>query len=168
MHIREQGMTTATPERCWELLSDVTRHGQWNAHVVDTQAWDGRVTGVGSRFRVTYELSGKRNEYDAEIVEWVPGSRFAARLEARVKGDGAHADQFVIESYRLEPARGGTRVVHDVRIEHDGLPWYWKLLVAFILTFGHPVGPSLLAGFASLAEAGDPAGAAETPRAASA
>ena len=158
MHIREQVVTTAGPGRAWELIADVSIHGLWNPHVVDTQAWTAASPGVGSRYRVTYELSGRRNDYDAEIVEWVPEQRFGARLEERVKGDGANLARYVVETYTIERRGSGTRVVHDVRIHHDGLPWYLRALIALVMATGHPVGKTVMQQFAELAESeGSPA-----------
>jgi hypothetical protein len=152
MRIREQVVTTASPGRAWELIADVSIHGLWNPHVVDTQGWNGASAGVDSRYRVTYELSGRRNEFEAQIVEWLPEHRFVARLEERVKGDGSNFARYVLETYTIEPRGTRTRVVHDVRIHHDGLPWYFRVLIALIMATGRPVGKPVMQQFAELAE----------------
>lgn len=161
MRFREQVVTTASPERAWELIADVSIHGLWNSHIVDTQVGVSGGAVVGMRYRITYELNGRRNEYDAEVVELEPSRRFVARLEERYKGDGANLSRYMIERYTLEPRGSGARVVHDVRVFNDGVPWYLRALVWLVMTTGRPVGRTIMQEFAALAEgaaAGAPAG----------
>jgi uncharacterized protein YndB with AHSA1/START domain len=150
--IREDIVTRASPERIWELLSDPSLHGLWNPHVVSTEAWGSGTRGTGFRYRVTYELSGKQSEFDAEITEFSPPLRFAARLEERVKADGKNWQRFVEETYRVTRRGQGAHVRHEVRIHHSGINVLWRILIWLILRTGKPQGQTIMERFRQLAE----------------
>ena len=152
MLIREDVVTRATPERAWELISDPSLHGLWNTHVVSTQALSSSGPGPGFRYRVTFELSGRQSEFDAEITEFSPPLRFAARLEERVKGDGRNWQRFIEETYYLTRRREGTHVRHQVRIHHSGINVFLRILIWLILRTGKPQGQTIMERFRLLAE----------------
>jgi uncharacterized protein YndB with AHSA1/START domain len=152
MLIREDVITRATPERAWELISDPSLHDLWNSHIVSTEVPSTERPAQGLRYRVTYELSGRRNEFDAEITEFSPPHRFVARLEERVKGDGKNWERFAVESYVLTPRGSTTHVRHEVRIEHAGEGVLIRLLVWLISRFGKPTGKPFMERFRELAE----------------
>ena len=51
-----------------------------------------------------------------------------------------------------------------MRIHHDGLPWYFRVLIALITATGRPVGQTVMQRFAELAE-GEGSAAAKSARA---
>lgn len=155
MRFREEATTRATPERVWGLLSDPSRHGEWNPHVVATEAYGSGSPAVGFRYRITYELSGKSSEFDAAITEFSPPSRFAARLEERMKGDGRNMGRFMIETYDVTPRGARTRVIHEVRVQEPGVNIMLRLLIWLITRLGRPTGKTFMEKFAELAEAED-------------
>src|SRR5512147_2101817 len=116
MRIREESTMRADAGRAWALVCDPRRHGEWNPRIVATEVYGDGVPGRGMRYRITYEMSGRQSEFDAEVVEFTPAVRWAARLVERDQGDGGHMGRFMLESYVLEPRGGGTHVVHDVDI----------------------------------------------------
>lgn len=152
MRIREEATTSATPERAWELLSDPALHGLWNPRIVATGVLGSGRPGVGHRYRVTYELSGRRNEFEAEIVEFEPPFRFTARLEEREKGDGTHFERHAIERYIVTPRASGTHVRHEVKIHQSGVPLGIRFLVWVMFRLGKPTGPTFMEHFAEIAE----------------
>jgi len=119
---------------------------------VRTEMFGTSEPGIGTRYRLAYEMSGHSSEFDAEIVEFSPPRRFAARLVERNQGDGSHADRFMIESYDLLDRRGGTRILHDVAIHFAGVPW-WVAALAWVITrLGKPTGQTYVEKLARLAE----------------
>jgi uncharacterized protein YndB with AHSA1/START domain len=152
MRIREQTVTKATPEQVWALLSEPVRHGAWNPRIIATEIDASRRAGLGTRYRITYQMSGRSSQFDAEIVEFAPPRRFVARLEERFKGDGRNWRRFMVESYDVTPGPGGTRVVHDVRIHFPGINLILRALVWLIMRAGHPTGPTFMETFGHLAE----------------
>jgi len=151
--IREEVTVKVQPEQVWALLSDLDRHAEWNPHILATEVYGVGGVALGTRYRVTYRLSGTSTECDAEVVEFAPPRRFAARLEERVKGDGSQFRRFMVESYDVIPVRLGTHVVHEVRIDFSGVPFFLRALVWFIVRTGHPVGPTTMEKFGQLLEA---------------
>lgn len=151
MRIREQTLSRATPDRLWELIADPSLHPLWNPRIVETFVPDGDPA-VGFRYRVTYELNGRRSEYDAEITEVTPHARFATRLRERNQGDGRHWQRFVEETLTLSAAGHRTRVRHDVRIHHSGIPLPWRALIWLIQRLGRPTGPTFVERLSDLAE----------------
>lgn len=152
MRIREETDARVTPEKAWELIADPSLHALWNSHIVGTVISSGNAPQRGFRYRVTYELKGNRTEFDAEITEFDPPHRLGVRLEERFKGDGKNWDRFMEESYTLTPRGDQTHVLHDVRINHSGVPLLLRFLIWFIMTTGKPVGPTFMERFRELAE----------------
>lgn len=152
MLIHDDVVTQATPERVWELLSDPSLHELWNPKIVSTEASSLDSPGVGFRYRVTLEMSGRRTEFDAEIIEFVRPSRLVARLEERRQGDGKHFGRFVIESFVVTRRGSRTHVSHEVRIHHSGMNVFVRMLIWLIMRIGQPTGPTYMQRFAELAE----------------
>jgi uncharacterized protein YndB with AHSA1/START domain len=153
MRIHQEVMTRATPERAWALVSDPRAHGTWNPRIVRTEFHGSAVPGLGVRYRVAYELSGKTTEFEAEIVEFSPPTRFGVRLEERWQNDPRHVGRFVLERYVIRPHGSGTRVAHDVHVHDPGMPFLVRALVWLIMRVGRPTGQTYMQRFAELAEA---------------
>lgn len=156
MRIREDVLTSASPERVWELAQDPTLHDLWNPHIVKTEIVGDETPRLGLRYRVEYELSGRRNEYEGEITEFSPPHHFAARLEERFQGDGSHHERFVEERYEITRRGARTHVLHDIHIHHSGVHPLLQLLIAFVMRFGKPVGQPVMERFRELAESDEP------------
>ena len=158
MKIEEEVVTRATPRKAWDLISDPSLHTLWNPHIVATDTAGSDTPGPGQRYRVTYELSGKRTELEAQVIEFSPETRWVARLEERIHGTGEHFDRYMVEQYTLAPHRGGTRVRHEVVIHHSGVNVFLRALIWFVMKTGKPQGQPFLDRFRELAEDEGPAG----------
>lgn len=150
--IREDVATRVPPERAWEMLSDPSLHAQWNPRIVSTKIVSPGPPAQGFRYRVTYELSGRRNEMEAQIIEFSPPLRFVARLEERVKGDGRNWQRFVVETYLLTRSGDRTLIRHEIRVHHAGLNPFLRLLIWFISRTGRPTGQPFMERFRELVE----------------
>jgi uncharacterized protein YndB with AHSA1/START domain len=150
MLIREEIDVHVPPERAWELISDPALHAKWNPHVVATE--NSGTLALGSRYRVTYELSGRRSEFDAEVTEFAAPTRFVARLEERDKGDGKNWQRFIEESYTLKRHGERTHIRHDANIQHSGINTFLRILIWLIMHMGKPQHPTVLERFRDLAE----------------
>ena len=152
MVIREDVVTRAAPERCWELIADPSLHDLWNSHIVATERTEDGPVRVGSRYRVTYELSGRRSEMDAEVTACSPSDGFEARLEERNQGDGRDWRRFFVERYELTRRGERTRVLHEVRIHHSGVNPLLRFVMWLVMKTGKPTGQPFLERFRELAE----------------
>ena len=112
-HVEVSRDIKASPTAVWDAIADVTRMGEWSPEC-HTCEWNDGASGpaVGARFTG----HNRNGEYEwtteAEIVECVPGERFAF--------DGVFGDlRFSHWAYVIEPSDGGSRVTE---IWDDGRP----------------------------------------------
>ena len=103
-HVEVSRAINATPERVYELVSDLPRMGEWSPENVGG-AWVGGATGpaVGARFKGKNRKGGKRWSTISTVVTAEPATDFA--FDVSVKG-------FAVArwGYRMEAVDGGTRV----------------------------------------------------------
>ncbi len=97
----------APPQRVWELISDITRMGEWSPETTGGK-WLKGATGpaVGARFRGTNRNGWQRWSTACEITECVPGERFTFAVTA---GPAKVATW----SYDIEPTAEGCRVTES-------------------------------------------------------
>jgi hypothetical protein len=137
-----------SPETLYELVSDVTRMGEWSP--VCTACWwdDGATAQVGAWFTGRNEIPGRTWETRSEVVAAQPGREFAFIV------GGA----WVRWGYTFTPVDGGTRVTES-----------WEFLTAGIARFHERYGAEAQAQIADRTEAahtGIPATLAALKRAA--
>ena len=116
---------TATPERIWELVSDVTRIGRYSPETFEAEWLDG-ATGpaVGAKFRGHVKRNGIGPIYWTKciVLACEPGREFAF-------GVGPSKRPWNVWRYRLEPKGDGTDVTES--FELAPLPFfrvYWARL----------------------------------------
>ncbi|HEX4492668.1 MAG TPA: SRPBCC family protein [Acidimicrobiia bacterium] len=115
----------ATPERIWELVSDVTRIGKYSPETFEAEWLDG-ATGpsVGARFRGHVKRNGIGPTYwtTCTVVASVPGREFAF-------GVGSSDKPLNVWRYRLDPAGDGADVTESFELaDKFPLRLYWVLL----------------------------------------
>lgn len=115
----------APPERVWDLVSDVTRIGEFSPETFEAQ-WVGGAAGpeVGARFRGHVKRNGRGPVYwtTCTVIACEPGREFAF-------GVGAPGRPLNTWRYVLQPAADGTDVTES--FELTPLPLlrlYWALL----------------------------------------
>ena len=94
----------APAERVWELVSDVTRMGEWSPESTGAK-WTGGADGPapGARFTGTNKLGKRTWATQCQITDSVPGEIFAFE----VKGGPLRVARW---EYRFEPDGSGCRV----------------------------------------------------------
>lgn len=115
----------APPEKVWDLVSDVTRIGEFSPETFEAEWIDG-ATGpaVGAKFRGHV----KRNERGP--VYWTKCTVTACE-PGREFGFGVGVGNRFVNSwkYQLEPSGGGTDVTESFALDDNiGTRIYWKLL----------------------------------------
>jgi hypothetical protein len=144
----ESIVVESSPDSVYELVSDVTRMGEWSP--VCTACWwdEGAGPRVGAWFTGRNETPGRTWETRSEVVAAEPGREFAFIV------GGA----WVRWGYTLTPVDGGTQVTES-----------WEFLPAGIARFEERYGPDAQAQIADRTEAartGIPATLAAIKRAA--
>ncbi|GAB4085408.1 hypothetical protein GCM10028784_20380 [Myceligenerans cantabricum] len=100
----------AEPRAVWELISDVTRMGEWSPECRRC-SWRGRARGVGAQFIGWNRRRGVVWVTNNRVEEWEPGRAFAFRTTTNGVRWG----------YRLTPRDGGTLITEwwDVSGQSD-------------------------------------------------
>ena len=103
----------APPEKVYDVVSDVTRMGEWSPETT-TCVWLEGATGpaVGARFKGTNKRGIFRWSTKPTVVAAEPGREFAF---------DANSTRW---TYRFEPADGGTAVTESFEILKD-VPWIY-------------------------------------------
>jgi len=110
----------APPEKVYELVSDVTRMGEWSPENVKSEWIDG-ATGpkVGVRFKGFNKNKLVRWTTKPRVVAAEPGKEFAFVVPAIIGNK-----DLTRWTYRFEEeADGGTAITESFEILND-LPWY--------------------------------------------
>jgi hypothetical protein len=115
----------ATPEKIWELVSDVTKIGLYSPETFEAEWLEG-ATGpaVGAKFRGHVKRNGKGPTYwtTCTVRESVPGREFSF-------GVGPSDKPLNIWSYHLEPSGDGTDVTESFQLAQTApLRLYWAVL----------------------------------------
>lgn len=114
----------ASPERVWELVSDVTRIGEFSPETFEAQWLDGSTgPAVGARFRGHVKRNGRGPVYwtHCKVVAAEPGKEFAFTVMA----GGRSVNTW---RYELEPAGDGTDVTESFELAPSPLlRVYWAL-----------------------------------------
>jgi uncharacterized protein YndB with AHSA1/START domain len=115
----------APPDRVWDLVSDVTRIGEFSPETFEAK-WVGDATGpeLGARFRGHVRRNGIGPVYWTlcEVTECVPGEAFGFA----VLTGGQPLNTW---TYRLAPAGDGTEVTESFALKPVLLlRVYWALL----------------------------------------
>ncbi|WP_183099322.1 SRPBCC family protein [Nocardioides pelophilus] len=120
----------AAPEKVWDLVSDVTRIGEFSPETFEAE-WTHGATGpaVGARFKGHVKRNGVGPTYwsPCTVTQCVePGPDGRGLFEFAVGLDGNHINTW---GYRLEPEGDGTRVTEYFRLTPSWyVRGYWMLL----------------------------------------
>jgi hypothetical protein len=120
---------SAPPEKLYDLVTDVTRMGEWSPETVRCE-WVGGATGpaVGARFKGANRNKFMRWSTKPRVVVAEPGSEFAFVVPAIVG-----SKNLTKWTYRFEQATdGGTDVTESFEIMND-LPGYINFGDRYIL-----------------------------------
>lgn len=124
------GKVTATvavsPEALYELVSDVSRMGEWSPEC-QRCVWIDGATGpaVGARFKGSNAHGKARWSTKPKVVVADPGREFAFVV-------GHLGRDMTKWSYRFEPASDGTVVTESFEML-NGLPWYFSVADRFLM-----------------------------------
>jgi Polyketide cyclase / dehydrase and lipid transport len=115
----------ASPAEVWDLVSDVTRIGEFSPETFEARWRRGYdAPEVGAKFKGHVKRNGVGPTY------WTPCTVTVCEPE-RVFEFSVGSDEVALNNwgYRLEPSNGGTLVTEYFRLEPNlGLRIYWTLL----------------------------------------
>ncbi|WP_460604261.1 SRPBCC family protein [Jatrophihabitans fulvus] len=122
MHGEVTVRMAAPPEKVWELVSDVTRIGEFSPETFEAE-WLGGATGpaLGATFRGHVKRNGRGPVYwtTCKVTQCEPGKVFGFA----VVGGGRTFNNW---SYRIEPDGDGSRVTEAFDIQPNlAMRAYW-------------------------------------------
>lgn len=107
VHATVSTVVPAVPETVYDLVTDITRMGEWSPETVEAVWLDGaRRAAVGVRFKGTNAIGSTRWATKPVITEAERGRAFAFEVPGAAGGKWR---------YEFEQVPGGTRVVESVR-----------------------------------------------------
>lgn len=100
----------APPARLWEMVSDLTRMGEWSPEAAGG-VWLGGATGpaVGARFRGRNRRGRAAWSTTCEVIAATPGAEFAFAV-------GGASRPSTTWRYLFEPSGAGTRVTESFEL----------------------------------------------------
>ncbi len=115
----------------WAIVDDLARIPEYHPEVGKVELLSGQATrGLGVKYRCTI-LEGRKGSCVEEVVDFVPGERFATAFPEDSWGLSRMFRDFVVESTLV--ARGDDET--DVRLEafYEPAGWGVRLLNALVL-----------------------------------
>jgi hypothetical protein len=113
LRFSESIVVARSPEALYDMVSDVTRMGEWSP-VTKAGRWhEGTTPRVGAWFSGYNELPDKKWEGPCEVVAADRGREFAFIVQG----------QMVWWSYTFTPVEGGTRVTESWEFLPNGVNW---------------------------------------------
>ena len=100
---RDSTHVDASPQEVYDLVSDITRTGEWSVVCRAGEWLDPGSTGVGARFQGHNQTATRAWTTTSTVVAAEPGEHFAWEV-----GDG-----FVHWGYRMRPDGEGTELTHE-------------------------------------------------------
>ncbi|CAN5903406.1 SRPBCC family protein [soil metagenome] len=99
----------APPERVYELVSDITRMGEWSPETGRCAWVNASGPAVGARFKASNRRGAARWSNTPQVIAAEPGREFAFRRVAPGAGE-------VDWRYRMEPAGAGTTLTESYEV----------------------------------------------------
>lgn len=128
MHASVSLHIDAPPQRVWELVSDITRMGEYSPEVMEAK-WVGDATGpeVGARYKGHVKRNEKGPTYwtVCEVTESIPGEVFEFAVMAGNK-------RINTWRYEMRPEGEGTEVTESFRMIDNILIKIWRPLGGFL------------------------------------
>jgi uncharacterized protein YndB with AHSA1/START domain len=94
-HLDVRVFIRATPERVWEVISDIPAQESWMVDVHRLEVTSEQKSGAGTVIEVTSELFGRPLVHDTmRITGWAPPHRFDVEHSGQFTGTGA----FIVEA----------------------------------------------------------------------
>lgn len=106
----------APPDRVWDLVSDVTRMGEWSP-VCYRCEWTSGAPGKGSRFRGYNKQGLARWWTECEVTEYEPPKVFEFRTVDGLLSVGYRGREMTRWRYELEPDGAGAKVTESFELK---------------------------------------------------
>lgn len=106
MQFEQRATVKVPPEKAFDYLADIGRHGEWASHSLQIEKASQGPLAVGTTFKTVGHMMGT-HQAEVTITELVPGQKIA--FESR--DDTGHFRHY----FNLQPGDGGTVVTKGVQ-----------------------------------------------------
>ena len=142
MKMKESIILNTTVEKLWDLLKDPGNMPLWNPKCIDVKV-DKNIY-IGSRFEVTFQMreGAEAGKMDCEVIEFKEYKKLVIRYSGEmVKGKIGHMDEIFI----IAPAKNGQlELKRHLDLSKTKLPFFLRIIMWFISTFGYSVGKTCM------------------------
>jgi len=107
MRVEKQATTSASAERTFEYLADLTKHPDWSSHGLKISQSSPGAIGVGTTFTTEAHQFGKQSD-TVTITELVPGRRIVFETKGKA---GA-----VRHWFEVTPSSAGTTITKGMEL----------------------------------------------------
>ena len=148
MKLRNRIVIAAGAQAIWPYIADPIQVSRWNPKLVSIDRDREGPVRDSERYRVIFQMRGKERESEVVVVSQRPYSH----LHIQYYEDLMNREQYVEETYDLQPVRDGTRLTQVIDMGRVKMPLLLRWLGQLILWFGKPVGPTHLEQLRQLVE----------------
>ena len=116
--IRVSKVIKASPERVFRFMTNLERFSEFDPGITKVTITSTIKEGVGVKSHWILDREGKHNEWDEEIVEWIPYDCYMYRVTTK--------DKEYLGIHLFEPSNGGTKNTFIVipLHQHPNADWY--------------------------------------------
>jgi polyketide cyclase/dehydrase/lipid transport protein len=100
------------PDEVFAYVGDLSRHGEWQAHIVEVHVDTDGPTGVGSRATEARRVPGGLRRLTYEITEWDPPRKASFR--------GTNGPVRAVGTMSVDPVGSGSRSRITLRLDFEG------------------------------------------------
>lgn len=128
MRIKEYITIDRARDIVWEHLHDPKFMRKWNPRIENIQPLQDTLPGLAYKFKVTYSIIGKTEEYLGEVISY----KKDLQLKILYSKSSSKKDKYIIESFELHETRKGTRVCHCLDLKKSGINFFVQLFYFII------------------------------------
>jgi uncharacterized protein YndB with AHSA1/START domain len=152
MQIHQKIDIKASPQKVWSYLIPPSQMALWNEKVVSVKKISIGQESQGYRYEAIYRMNNKESHLSAEMVVFEPPYHLKICYQEQNVSDPKWFGRKIYEDYTLKVQGENTHLEQLITFENDGIPWFLRGLIYFIMTFGKPTGEPYLHKLKRLAE----------------
>ena len=139
MNIRDSILINCTPDKVWRFVENPEFMKRWNPKVQWVSAAD-KQREKGYEYGIMYVMNDKADQFRGEYIVYDPPRLLVIRLTS----EALQPSSFVEECYTLTEKGSATMLEQSIEFHNSGVNIFARMLVAFIMRFGKPVGKRYL------------------------
>lgn len=148
MKIKESIVIDRAIEIVWDHVQDPYYMKKWNPRVKNIIPLPEAFPGIGYKFKAEYEMMGKSDSFNAEIIEY----KKPENILIRYKNTTGKFSGIILEQFELKETNKGTLLTRNIDFSKSGLNLFLRLLLYVLGILGRPIGNKYLSRLKELVE----------------